>query len=176
MAAIHTTTIRSSVRRENASSTLRIGRKFSQSSVGGWEQFRRSVSPVFHLYEKRHEPLLPRVRFLSRVLRHSVYALVLLGISLAGGMAGYMSLEGLAWQDAFLEAAMLLGGMGPIHAPATINGKLFAGAFALYAGLVFILAAGVLLAPFLHRLVHHFHLEMDEPADERDSSQHVEIR
>ncbi len=70
---------------------------------------------------------------------------------------GYSYFEGLAWRDAFLNSTMLLGGMGPVDAPKTGGGKLFAGLYALYAGLVFLVAVGVVLAPVLHRLLHKFH-------------------
>jgi hypothetical protein len=72
-------------------------------------------------------------------------------------MAGYMGFEHLSALDAFVEAAMLLGGMGPVHTPVTAPGKLFAGCFALYAGLVFLLGAGVVSAPIVHRVIHKFH-------------------
>lgn len=74
-------------------------------------------------------------------------------------MVGYRVFESLAWIDAFLNAAMLLGGMGPIDAPRTEFGKLFAGAYALYCGLVVVISAGIILAPIGHRLLHHFHYE-----------------
>ena len=63
--------------------------------------------------------------------------------------------------DSLLNASMILGGMGPIDPIGTTSGKLFASFYALYSGLFFIVATGVLLAPFLHRLVHWFHLEKD---------------
>ena len=81
---------------------------------------------------------------------------LLLG-SLALGMAGYMYFEHLPWRDAFLNAAMLLGGMGPVDPPKSDGGKLFAGLYALYAGLLILVTAGVVLAPVLHRLLHRFH-------------------
>jgi len=74
-------------------------------------------------------------------------------------MFGYQYYEGLPWRDAFLNAAMLLGGMGPIESPQTDGGKLFAGLYALYAGLVFLIAAGLIVAPALHRMLHLFHWE-----------------
>jgi hypothetical protein len=86
-------------------------------------------------------------------------ALALIAVSLLIGMVGYHVLEGLNWLDAFLNASMLLGGMGPIHAPATSGGKLFAGLYALYCGLAVILVAGVILAPIAHRILHRFHME-----------------
>jgi len=72
-------------------------------------------------------------------------------------MLGYMFFERLSWIDAFLNSAMLLGGMGPINPPQSTGGKLFAGVYALYAGLVFIVTAALIFAPLLHRLMHHFH-------------------
>ncbi len=86
-------------------------------------------------------------------------ALILICVSLFIGMLGYHALENLSWIDAFLNAAMLLGGMGPVNAPITVAGKLFAGLYALYCGLAVIFVAGLLLAPLLHRFLHKFHLE-----------------
>ena len=108
-------------------------------------------------YELRSQRLLSRRAFAQRLLKHfAVGALIGLG-SLAIGMAGYVWFEGLSPLDAFLNAAMLLGGMGPVNDPVRPLGKLFAGLYALYAGLVFLVVAGVLLTPVAHRLLHHFH-------------------
>jgi hypothetical protein len=109
------------------------------------------------VYEPKTHPLLSRGQFVRRVLRHIAAAIALLAFSLALGMAGYEHFEQLPWRDAFLNSAMLLGGMGPVDAPKTDGGKLFAGLYALYAGLVFLFAAGVVLAPVLHRIMHKFH-------------------
>ena len=107
-------------------------------------------------YERRGERPLTRKAFARRLLIHfAVAGLVILG-SLAVGMAGYAYFEGLSGLDAFLNAAMLLGGMGPVESPATPMGKLFAGVYALYSGLVFLLLAGIVLAPVMHRILHHF--------------------
>ena len=111
------------------------------------------------MYESRRHPPLSRARFLARIARHAALAGSLLAISLALGMGGYMAFERLSPVDAFLNAAMLLGGMGPVDAPHTDSGKLFAGAYALYAGLVFLVAAGLVVAPIAHRLLHRFHWE-----------------
>ena len=81
--------------------------------------------------------------------------------SLIMGMAGYEYFESLEWRDAFLNAAMLLGGMGPVEAPHSRGGKVFAGLYALYAGLVFLIVAAILLAPVVHRLLHRFHWDGD---------------
>ena len=86
----------------------------------------------------------------------------LLAVSLAGGMAGYMILEGLPAMDAFLNASMLLGGMGPVNTPNTEAGKLFAGCYALYAGLVFIVTAALIFTPIIHRILHQFHWDDDD--------------
>lgn len=111
------------------------------------------------MYESRGQPLVARRAFVRRIVGHTVVALALAAVSLAIGMTGYMCFEDLTALDAFLESAMLLGGMGPIKAPATEAGKLFAGLFALYAGLVFIAMSALLLGPVVHRLLHRFHLD-----------------
>lgn len=109
------------------------------------------------MYEARHQPLLTRARFGRRLLGHAAGVIALIGLSLAVGMCGYIAFEQLSWTDAFLNAAMLLGGMGPVHLPRTEAGKLFAGCYALYAGLAFIVAAALLISPVLHRVLHRFH-------------------
>lgn len=114
------------------------------------------------IYERRsHRPLANRL-FARRLALHGLVAMGLVAGSLLIGMAGYTYFEDLAWRDAFLNAAMLLGGMGPVDPPKTDNGKLFAGVYALYAGLVFLVVAGLLLAPVVHRLLHKFHWESDK--------------
>lgn len=124
------------------------------------------------MYENRNDALLTRTLFARRLAIHFSIVMVLLVLSLAVGMAGYMYFERLEWRDAFLNASMLLGGMGPVDPPDSDGGKLFAGFYALYAGLFIIVAAGVLLSPILHRLMHRFHLDVDEDGkvddDEKD--------
>lgn len=109
------------------------------------------------MYEHRSKPLLHPHQFAVRMLRHLSLALLLLVVSLALGMAGYVYFEGLPLEDAFLNAAMLLGGMGPVNPPKTTAGKFFAGTYALYAGLVFLISAAVFLSPMVHRAFHEFH-------------------
>jgi hypothetical protein len=113
------------------------------------------------MYESRADRPLPFPRFVLRLLSHGAGVGLLVALSLAIGMAGYMLFENLSWLDAFLNASMLLGGMGPVHNPATPAGKLFAGCYALYCGLVVIVATGALLAPVLHRALHLFHWTRD---------------
>ena len=116
-------------------------------------------------YESRHAPLAPRSVFLRRLGEVVALSAGLVVVSLAVGMWGYQHFEHLEWRDAFLNAAMLLGGMGPVEAPATPGGKLFAGFYALYAGLILLVSVGLMLTPVLHRLMHQFHLEEGaEPA------------
>jgi hypothetical protein len=95
------------------------------------------------------------------VLLHVAAGLALLLGSLILGMVGYEYFEHLPWRDAFLNAAMLLGGMGPVDAPRTDGGKLFAGLYALYAGLVFLVTVALVLTPIVHRVMHKFHWEQD---------------
>lgn len=97
-----------------------------------------------------------------RMLHHVAAAVSLLLVSIMIGMVGYEYFEQLTWRSAFLNSAMLLGGMGPVDAPHTDGGKLFAGIYALYAGLVFIVVAGLILAPLVHRIMHKFHWAQDQ--------------
>jgi hypothetical protein len=109
------------------------------------------------MYETKKQHPIARTKFVWRLLTHFLGAVIVLGVSLVFGIWGYMFFERLAWRDAFLNAAMLLGGMGPVNDPETDGGKLFAGIYALYAGLVFIITAALLFTPILHRLLHKFH-------------------
>jgi len=109
------------------------------------------------MYESKSERPLPAASFTLRVLRHAALALVLLIASLGLGMWGYVQFEHLSTLDAFLNSAMLLGGMGPVNAPITSSGKLFAGLYALYAGLVFLVSAALVITPVVHRVLHRFH-------------------
>jgi hypothetical protein len=109
------------------------------------------------MYEHKSATPLARASFIRRLFRHAAIAVGLIAFSLGIGMAGYCGFEHLSALDGFLNCAMLLGGMGPVNAPVTEGGKLFAGLFALYAGLVFIVTAALLFTPLLHRLMHRFH-------------------
>lgn len=113
------------------------------------------------MYERKGHPPIPRRRFVQRVALHVAAGIAILLLSLWVGMAGYAYYEQLSWLDAFLNAAMLLGGMGPVDVPRTEGGKLFAGLYALYAGLVFLVVAGLVVAPVVHRLIHQFHWQRD---------------
>ena len=110
-------------------------------------------------YESKRQPLLSRQAFARRLATSFGAASALVGLSLLAGMVGYHFLERLDWLDAFLNASMILSGMGPVDRPATAGGKLFAGLYALYSGLAVILAAGILFTPLVHRMLHRFHLE-----------------
>jgi hypothetical protein len=110
-------------------------------------------------YETRRDRPLARRHFFRRLGLHLAAVAALLALSLGLGMWGYWHYEGLHWRDGFLNSAMLLGGMGPVDDPQTDGGKLFAGMYALFAGLVFIVVAGLLLAPVVHRVLHTFHWE-----------------
>lgn len=111
------------------------------------------------MFEHKSEPLIPPGAFALRLAWSVAAALAIVVPSLLAGMLGYRELEGLGWLDAFLNAAMLLGGMGPVALPTTEAGKLFAGIYALYCGLLVIMVAGIVLAPVAHRLMHALHLE-----------------
>lgn len=120
------------------------------------------------MLERRREPLLPAGEFLRRVARFALLDLIIISIALALGVGGYHYVEGESWVDALLNASMILGGMGPVNPLHTTEGKLFASFYALFSGLVFIGVAGLLLAPFAHRLLHQFHIDADEDEDSDD--------
>ena len=111
------------------------------------------------MFESSHHGLAPRRVFLRRLLRHALLSGGLVAVSLALGVVGYHCYEGLPWIDALLNASMLMGGMGPVDTLHTSAGKLFASAYALYCGLLLLVAVGILLAPAVHRMLHRFHLE-----------------
>jgi hypothetical protein len=111
------------------------------------------------MFEHTSKPLLPRHIFLVRVLVFVVAALVLVGMALGVGVVGYHYLGDLPWIDALLNASMILGGMGPVDLISSSAGKLFASFYALFSGLLFIGIASLLIAPFVHRVMHRMHLD-----------------
>ena len=118
------------------------------------------------MFEHHHEKLLPRRLFLRRLAKYALISLSIIIVSLVIGMIGYHVLEGYSWVDSFLNAAMLMGGMGPVNALRTDGGKIFAGIYALYCGLVELVAIAIFAAPIFHRFLHHFHLESEHKQNE----------
>ena len=113
-------------------------------------------------YERRHQPLQPLPAFLRRVAFSLTLGLGFTGVSLLFGMLGYGYFEGMDVTDSFLNASMILGGMGPVAEMHSEGGKWFAGVYALYSGLAVLAVAGLIFAPLLHRLLHHFHAADDD--------------
>jgi len=113
------------------------------------------------MYERHHEPLISREVYLRRIVQSGGLASAAILAALFLGVSGYHWIEGFPWVDAILNAAMILGGMGPVAELHTTAGKLFAAAYALFSGLMFIVVAGLLFAPVIHRFLHKFHLEDD---------------
>src|SRR5690242_5131253 len=112
--------------------------------------------------EPKHQPLLPKAQFLSRLLRYMLIACSIVGVSLGIGIMGYRWFGELPWIDALLNASFILTGMGPVDPMRTVSGKLFASAYAIFSGVAFLSTIGVLLTPLVHRFLHRFHVEMDE--------------
>ncbi len=110
-------------------------------------------------FETKNQDLAPPHRFASRLLASLAAAAGIVGVSLLAGMGGYCSLEGMSLIDGFLNAAMILSGMGPVTPLTTTSGKLFAGCFALYSGLALVATTGIVLAPVVHRFLHRFHVD-----------------
>lgn len=116
------------------------------------------------MFEHVSRPVLPRPQFLSRLMRAVLLGLLLIFVSLVMGMTGYLYFfPKLDWADAFVNAAMILSGMGPLAIPETTSAKIFSGCYAIYSGLMLVMSAGVVFAPLVHRFLHKLH------ADEADS-------
>jgi hypothetical protein len=96
------------------------------------------------------------------MVHHAAFAALLVAGSVAMGTAGYMLFDRLPLVDAFLNASMLLGGMGPVDPLVSNPAKIFAALFALYSGLVFLIVAGVMVAPLIHRVMHRFHWDQKQ--------------
>lgn len=120
------------------------------------------------MYEHRSQPIISFNSFVKRQLLHVLFALIIIFGSLLIGVIGYHFLEGLNWIDSLLNASMILGGMGPVNTVQTNGGKIFASAYALYSGIVFLVVAGVLFAPIFHRLMHRFHLEFESDEEAKN--------
>lgn len=130
-----------------------------RAGSGGTSSSRRSRTgaasrSVFHV--PRGSPLW------SRLGRSILIWLALMVVGLALGMAGYSVFEGMAWRDSFLNAAMILSGMGPVAELKTDAGKLFAGSYAIFSGLVIVLATGVVLSPIVQHVLHVFHADTED--------------
>jgi hypothetical protein len=110
-------------------------------------------------FERRRDRLASHTVFLGRLGRSLAAAIGLILFALSLGMLGYRLTERMDWLDAFLNAAMLLGGMGPVDTLHSDAGKLFAGFYALFCGLIIVLTSGVVLAPVLHRVLHAMHVD-----------------
>ena len=105
-------------------------------------------------FEHHTKPVATHAAFAGRIAANILAATVIIGVALFAGMLGYHLTEHMDWLDAFLNASMLLGGMGPVSPLNTVAGKLFAGVYALLCGLLFVLVSGIVLAPVLHRVLH----------------------
>src|SRR6266545_927000 len=110
-------------------------------------------------FERRHQRVISRRRFADRMVKAVGLWFILAAVGLAIGMAGYATFEGMSLADAYVNAAMILSGMGPMGELKTTAGKVFAGSYAIFSGLLIVIATGFVLAPVFHRLLHHFHVE-----------------
>ena len=113
-------------------------------------------------FERRSDPLAPTSVFVKRLVASLVIALCLIAVALLIGIAGYHVLGRFNWIDSLLEASMILGGMGPVNELPNDAVKLFASAYALFSGLIFIAVMGIVLAPVVHRILHKFHVDESE--------------
>jgi|SRR5580658_1974716 hypothetical protein len=115
--------------------------------------------PSVTRFERRGQPVASRRKFAVRMaMAVGLWAILTTG-GLAIGIAGYAGFEGMSFVDAFVNAAMILSGMGPLGELKTTAGKIFAGSYAILSGLIIVIATGFILAPIFHRILHHFHVE-----------------
>lgn len=113
------------------------------------------------MFEHKLQPIASRSTFIKRMAAMFGLAMGMIAAALSLGIGGYHWIAGLSWIDALLNASMILGGMGPVDTLRTTASKLFASAYAIFSGLMFISVMGVILAPALHRIIHKFHLDQD---------------
>jgi hypothetical protein len=113
------------------------------------------------MYENRKRPLISSAAFVKRVAYHLFLALLIIGAALGIGVLGYHYLGDLNWIDSLLDASMILGGMGPVSPLHSSTAKVFASCYALFSGLAFIGIATLIIAPFVHRILHRFHLDKE---------------
>jgi hypothetical protein len=113
-------------------------------------------------FERRGQPVASRRKFLARMLMAIGLWVILTILGLAIGIAGYAEFEGMSFVDAYVNAAMILSGMGPLGELKTTAGKIFAGSYAILSGLIIVIATGFILAPIFHRILHRFHVETKE--------------
>jgi len=109
------------------------------------------------MYEQRHEPMLSPRLFYRRLIRSGAMAMMVIAASLLIGMSGYHFIAHLGWIDSFLNASMILAGMGPVDEIRGNAAKIFAGCYALFSGIVFLTTAAILFTPVAHRVLHKFH-------------------
>ena len=122
----------------------------------------------FFPLERRGDALLSRPKFFGRLALNIMAAGVMVVVSMCVGMLGYHHFESMSWVDAYVNAAMILSGMGPMGELKTDGGKIFAGTYALYSGLTVVFVTGLILAPIAHRIIHKFNLEdEDDKASEK---------
>jgi hypothetical protein len=115
------------------------------------------------VFENRKQRIASQKVFSQRLMRSGILGLATIAVALAIGMAGYMGFESMGIIDAFINASMILSGMGPVVQLSTDGGKIFAGFYALFSGLLLIAVAGLILAPVFHRMLHRFHVDDNDP-------------
>lgn len=111
------------------------------------------------MFERKSQKIAPFSVFIKRLFGCIGIAILLILLALFLGIAGYHWIAGLSWVDAFLNASMILAGMGPVNPLISVGAKVFASVYALFSGLVFIAVMGIIFSPIVHRMLHRFHLD-----------------
>ena len=121
------------------------------------------------------KPLMDPKKFYKKMMVNLLFAFITLSISLAIGVFGYHWLAGLGYVDSFLNASMILGGMGPVDILTTKASKIFAGCYALFSGITFLSTFALLITPVAHRILHSMHLADDEDVSKAEESDNNEL-
>lgn len=118
-----------------------------------------------NMFEHNKARLASKEQFRSRLMKFTFISAVIFIFSLSIGILGYHFIAGLRWVDSFLNASMILGGMGPVDLLASDPAKIFAGCYSLFSGVAFLSSMAIFLTPILHRFLHKFHLDIDDSRD-----------
>jgi len=108
------------------------------------------------MFEGKNHPLIPMQALIRRIIRNLLIGFGIIAFSLGIGMLGYSYFENMNWIDAYENASMILSGMGPVSNMETDEGKIFAGSYALFSGIVFLVVIAIIMAPVFHRFFHKF--------------------
>ena len=166
---------------------------------------RKPKNPKYAIYpfEHRGQKLVPANVFIRRLIIIALVDIALIMGWVFLGTLGYMTTASMKPVDAFLNASMIAGGMGPVEDMSfeqeleirekfekadnvtekekadrlkkfSRPAKIFAGIYSILSGMLILAIFGILAAPVMHRVLHRFHLEPVEGKGEQKSDEEKE--